>query len=268
MSSDDNKMGIKELAGGAVIGTGVGYGVSAVSGRHLNKLKIEGTVKEIGSFAKDTGKSFIGDIERFSKEYKFAERGVNMQTFQTASNRASLKFAEKIGLDTAETAANLKFFNSIKAETFQDAENIGAYFKKLIEITTKQTKAVIEKYPTVGDYTKLNKESHQLMADTLAETIGLVGDERTKFVKDYMDTTAKYVKSTLGKLESLGRKVVGAVKYENAAWYEKPIVAFEAMSTKGKIGIGALVAASTLGAAFVINRLSGSKDTDQTAPSR
>jgi len=264
--SDDDKMGFKEVIGGAIIGTGAGYGAAAISGRKLKNVKFTDLVHEGKETFKKSSSDIVSDIKKFAADYKLEERGISPEKYQAAANRTQLKIAEKIGYDTTEIAKQIKILSGLQKGKIEDQEQLGKVLQELMEGSLKQTKAIFEKFPTVGSYTKLTRESQHMLADTLAETLGITGAERTKFAEDYVKLASKHFKSAFSSIENAGRKVIGAVKYENASMWKKPLVAFEAMSTKGKIGLGALVMATSLGAAYALNHTGGHKEQD--APSR
>lgn len=72
-------------------------------------------------------------------------------------------------------------------------------------------------------------------------------------VVDYANKTPE-VEGLLQEATRLGQQVADAQKLRDAAVYKKPLIAFESMTTSGKIGLGAVVMGSALGAAYLLNQ--------------
>jgi len=254
MAEDDKGMGFKEGAGGVVLGAGVGYGVSAINGKKLKNVKFTDLVKEPLEAGKAGGKALIEGTTKL-----FADHKITPATLETAYTRAMLKAGEKMGFDAGPFLTKMQ---NLKKYPEFNPDKIGELFKDLLEYA----KAGFKKAPTVHEQVQLSNEFKRTFAETIAETAGKTGAEKEKLVTEYLALGEKEMKSFLSTLENSGRKLVGAVKYEKASWMKKPLVAFESMSTKGKVGLGALVTASALGAAYAINSIRSGKETE--TPSR
>lgn len=247
--SDEKKsgMGAKSIISGAVAGAGVGYGVSAISGKSLKNLKFT----NIGESLKDGMKNGLGSFKE-ATEF-FIKEKITPQQVQISATRSMLKMGEEIGFDMNSLMTDMRELRKLGSTGVTDTEKMQSAFMKMKPQMEKYFQLLHTKAPTVNEYVKLTDRFRQILANTLAETLGKEGDVRTKFVEEYIAAITKPVKPLMKTIGDVGRKIISAVKYEKAAWYEKPIVAFEAMSTKGKLGLGALVTASTLGTAYMLS---------------
>jgi hypothetical protein len=249
MANDDNSMGGKEIAGGLATGAGVAYGASALRTGAIKDVKfVDLIVPPAKAAVKATQAINEGEAALFEKY------GVKAEHRAISVKRLLPKLAEQLGLDVHKFSAPLKeLANNPESEEAQKA--LGVAFQDAF-------KAAHKKAPSVNEMVKFSDSASKLYPETLAETVAIPADKRAQFVSEYLALGKKEIKPLFAEAEKSARRFVGAVKYEKAAWYQKPLVAFEAMSTKGKVAVGAIAAASSLGAAYMINHMRSGKSSD------
>ncbi len=121
-------------------------------------------------------------------------------------------------------------------------------FDPLIDLLKTNVKPVVDM-----DVKKFRGDLTKALTEEL-KTTGKNAEEAGKIASDFLKTTEKDGKALFTSTENAVRRLVGASKYKSASWHEKPFVAFESMSTKGKVGLGALAVATTVAVAGLMSR--------------
>jgi hypothetical protein len=248
------------LAGGGVVAAGVSgvHGWRNLSGK--TPLDVgKGAIKNLEGMAKEGGvlhKLFGSSVE--SANLLSQLKGENVENILRAVAEKHEISKDHIDAVMGEVS---KFRNGIDNP---HAEKLGEIQEKLHGLTQNPEALIGDlRKATTEELVKATKKTEADIAKVFETS---VADIEKLFEAGNTDLK-KAGRAVLTEAENAGRKAMGVMKYERANMWEKPFVAFESMSTKGKCGLGAVVAASALGIAMLSNRM-GKSHADQIADRR
>jgi hypothetical protein len=226
----------------------------------IGAIKVDGATDEQLGKILDSVRQVVkdGDLKKFGASLKangiFSIKG------------AAIKDEASLGEHNQAIASALK--NHPAQKPIGEIINLAEDYKERVakfganpEAVKKAQEQMTDAFAQSVKIGKTPDEIKKLMAEDPQKLSTELQSALKKAYADNKDAIGKEAKKTGARVftsfENAGRKILGSAKYKAAPAYAKPVVAFEAMPTKGKVALGLVVLGTTALGTMIAPKLHG-----------